>query len=340
MKMKSAYISQLGGFDALTVGDLRRPETAENETLVQVKAVGLNWLDVLLRTEDFGLDFPHIPGSDVVGVVVETRSSSFQRGDVIVINPAIPCGNCEGEAASADKCKFVKILGVHTPGGYGSYLSVPDVQLYHVPNGLSATEAAAFPLDYLTAWRMLVTKAELRSGESIFIWGASGSLGCAAVAIAKSLGAVVIAAAGSKELAYELIAIGAHHVVLYKTENLIERVKSLTHGRGADCVFESIGAATFKLSIGALRPHGRIVICGTRSGNTAEIDLEDLYYNQIRVYGSRMGTRSEFEEVLSRISQPSWKPTVAAEFSLGDVREAHSMLENRTKIGKIVLHHE
>jgi len=301
--------------------------------------VGLNWLDVLLRTEDFGLAFPHIPGSDVAGIVEETRSPFLKPGDVVVVNPAIPCGSCDGEAANADACKFVRILGVHRPGGYGSFVSVPDDQLYHTPAGMSAAEAAAFPLDYLTAWRMLVTKADLKPGESVLVWGATGSLGSAAVAIARSLGAVVIAAAGSRDLADGLLAVGAHHVILYKTEKVEERVKALTHGVGADCVFESIGAATFETSMSAVRPHGRIVICGTRSGNFANVNLEDLYYNQIRVYGSRMGTRSEFEEVLSRISQPAWKPVLAAEFPIDDVREAHRLLQNRTKIGKVVLHH-
>lgn len=337
--MKAAYITHLAGLDALTIGDLQRPQAADGETLIRVQAVGLNWLDVLLRTEDFGLTFPHIPGSDVAGVVEETRSPLLKRGDLVVVNPAIPCGKCDGEAASADACKFVRILGVHRAGGYGSFVSVPDNQLYHAPAGMSVTEAAAFPLDYLTAWRMLVTKADLKSGESVLIWGASGSLGCAAVAIARSLGAVVIATAGSRDLADGLLAIGAHHIVLYKTENVDERVRALTHGVGADCVFESIGAATFETSMSAVRPHGRIVICGTRSGNAANVNLEDLYYNQIRVYGSRMGTRSEFEEVMSRISQPTWKPVVAAEFALDAVREAHGLLQNRTKIGKIVLRH-
>lgn len=338
--MKAAYITRLGGLEALNVGELERPERTDNESIVRVQAVGLNWLDVLLRTEDFGLTFPHIPGSDVVGVVEETRSAVLKRGDIVVVNPAIPCGKCDGEATSADECKFVRILGVHRPGGYGSFVSVPNGQIYQAPIGMSVTEAAAFPLDYLTAWRMLVTKAGLKSGENILIWGASGSLGCAAVRIARSLGAVVIAAAGSREFADGLQAIGAHHIVLYKTENVRERVKALTHGAGVDCVFESIGAATFETSMSAVRPHGRIVICGTRSGNAAQINLEDLYYNQIRVYGSRMGTRSEFEEVLSRITQPGWKPVVAAEFPLNAVREAHGLLEKRTQIGKVILRHE
>lgn len=338
--MKAAYITRLGGLDALSVSDLPRPHSADGETLIRVQAVGLNWLDVLLRTEDFGLTFPHIPGSDVVGVVEETCSPSLKRGDAVVVNPAIPCGKCDGEAARADACKFVRILGVHRAGGYGSFVSVPDNQLYPAPVGISVTEAAAFPLDYLTAWRMLVTKAALKSGESVLIWGAAGSLGSAALAIARSLGAVVIAAAGSRDLADGLLSLGAHHVVLYKTENVAERIRALTHGVGADCVFESIGAATFETSMCAVRPHGRIVICGTRSGNVAKVNLEDLYYNQIRVYGSRMGSRSEFEEILSGMSRSVWKPVVAAELPLNAVREAHSLLENRKKIGKVVLRHE
>ncbi len=284
--------------------------------------------------------FPHVPGSDVAGVVEETHSPFFNKGDAVVVNPAIPCGKCDGEQADPDACKFVNILGVHKAGGYASMVSVPDGQLYRVPPGMSVTEAAAFPLDYLTAWRMLVTKAGLEPGESILIWGASGSLGCAAVTIAKSLGAVVIVAAGSEDAADQLSAIWNHHVVLYKTEDVCKAVRALTGGQGADCVFESVGASTFETSMNSVRPHGRIVICGTRSGHLANINLEDLYYNQIRIFGSRMGNRAEFKDVLSQVSQESWKPIIAAEFPLDDVREAHGFLENRTRIGKVILRHD
>lgn len=338
--MKAAYITSLGGPDVLTVGTLPSPKLGFNETLIRVKAVGLNWLDVLLRTEDFGLAFPHIPGSDVVGIVEETDSPKLKRGEIVVINPAIPCSKCDKENENADVCKFVRILGVHCPGGYGSYLTVPNEQIYKLPDGISTIEAAAFPLDYLTAWRMLVTKANLQRNESVLIWGASGALGTAAIRIAKSLGATIFAAVGSKIFIDDLLSLGVDHVILYKTENVVDCIKKVTHGIGVDCVFESVGASTFQISINAVRPHGRIVICGTRSGNTTRINLEDLYYNQIRIFGSRMGIKSEFEQVLSHISKPEWKPVIAAEMAIDDVRKAHSLLENRTKIGKVILRHE
>ena len=229
---------------------------------------------------------------------------------------------------------------MHSAGGYGSLVAVPDAQVYPVPPGLTPIEAAAFPLDYLTAWRMLVTKADLHAGESVLVWGASGALGTAAIRVAKSLGAVVIAAAGSPAFADRLLQIGADHAVLYKSERVADRVKEMTGGAGADCVFESIGAATFEISMNAVRPFGRIVICGTRSGNCATTNLEDLYYNQIRVLGSRMGSKSEFEEVLRRVSQPELRPVIADELSIDDVRAAHALMEQRRHVGKIVLRHE
>lgn len=338
--MKAAYVTRLGGYDALTVGSLPDPKLAHGETLIKVKAVGLNWLDVLLRTEDFGLSFPHVPGSDVVGVVEETDSASLKRGLTVVINPAMPCGHCHGETENADACKFVRILGVHRSGGYGSLLAIPSNLVYPMPSGISDVDAGAFPLDYLTAWRMLVSKADLRKGESVLIWGASGSLGTAAIRIAKWLGAVVIATAGSPRFVDDLLAVGAHYVVLYKTENVATRAKEITSGDGVDCVFEAVGAATFEASMNAVRPHGRIVICGTRSGNFARVNLEDLYYNQVRILGSRMGSRSEFEQLLPLIARPEWKPVVADVLPIEDVRKGHSMLENRSKIGKVILRHE
>jgi len=338
--MKVAYVAGLGGIDKLTVGTLPSPKPGPDESLIRVQAVGLNWLDVLLRTEDFELEFPHIPGSDVAGIVEETDSPKLRRGETVVINPAIPCGKCDKESESADACRFVRILGVHCPGGYGSYLTVPNAQIYQLPVGMSVVEAAAFPLDYLTAWRMLVEKANLQRDESVLIWGASGSLGTAAVRIAKSLGATIFATAGSKSFVDDLFSIGADHVILYKSENVVERIKAINCGIGVDCVFESVGASTFEISMNAVRPHGRIVICGTRSGNFTTINLEELYYNQIRIYGSRMGSQAEFEQILSRISSPEWKPVVAAEMMIDDIQKAHSFLENRKRIGKIILRHE
>jgi NADPH:quinone reductase-like Zn-dependent oxidoreductase len=278
----------------------------------------LNWLDVLLRTEDFGLTFPHIAGSDVVGILEAPGSLSLPRGSRVIVNPAMPCGHCPNEADDPDKCKFVRILGVHCAGGYGSFVAVPEEQIYPLPNGISWAEGAAFPLDYLTAWRMLVTKAKLQQGERVFIWGASGSLGTAAVKIAKWLGSIV----------------------LYKTEDVESRTKYLTDGEGVDCVFESVGAATFSSSMTIVRPHGRIVICGTRSGNFAKVNLEDLYYNQIQIFGSRMGSKSEFEAILSHILDKEWRPILASTMPLEKVREAHSLLENRRSIGKIVMSHD
>jgi NADPH:quinone reductase-like Zn-dependent oxidoreductase len=339
--MKAAYISSLGGPDKLVVGELPRPKRSKGEVLIRVRAVGLNWLDVLLRTEDFGLSFPHIPGSDIVGTVEECdRDEMIAQGRAVIVNPAIPCGNCPGEEENPNSCRFVRIVGVHRPGGYGSLVTVPRTQVYLIPNGLSVSAAAAFPLDYLTAWRMLTTKADLRKGETVFIWGASGSLGTAAVKIAKSLGAVVLAAAGSTALAQELSKIGADHVVNYKNENVADWTKQMTGSAGVDCVFESVGAATFRTSMNMVRPHGRIVICGTRSGAEAQISLEDLYYNQIRILGSRMGNQSEFEAVLQHVGAPEWEPVISATYKIDSIRDAHRELERRHHIGKIVVLHE
>ncbi|MCI0558565.1 MAG: zinc-binding dehydrogenase [Nitrososphaera sp.] len=339
--MKAICITRPGGPEVLELLNTNKPELTHGQAVIRVLCVGLNWLDVLLRTEDFGLAFPHVPGSDVVGIVEQIESNdSIQPGDTVVVNPALPCASCKYACPSTSECRMVRILGVHSPGGFGEYIRVSVTQLSAKPAALSLEEAAAFPLDYLTAWRMLFTRGRMNPGETVFIWGASGSLGSAAVRLAKWAGARVIAAIGKDAYRQELTSLGADHVVNYQNEKVVDTVLSLTAGLGADLVFESIGASTFTQSVEMVRPHGRIVICGTRSGATCSIDLADVYYKQAEILGSRMGTGTEFNKLLIAMDTPALKPVVGKVLPIHEAREAHKAIENRNLVGKIVLKHD
>jgi NADPH:quinone reductase-like Zn-dependent oxidoreductase len=187
--MKAVCITRLGQPAVLKILEIEKPTPAPGEALLRVSYVGMNWLDVLLRTERLGVTFPHAPGSDVVGVVEEMNGSTegVGVGDVVVINPAVPCEECSHNCTRRSECRFVRIFGVYCQGGYSQFLRVPLAQLHRKPEVLSHEEAAAFPLDYLTAWRMLFTRGRLARGETVLIWGASGSLGSAAVRLAHVL---------------------------------------------------------------------------------------------------------------------------------------------------------
>ena len=213
--MKAIYIEKQGGLDALKYGELPNPKPKHGEALIKVRAAALNHLDLHLRNARLNIPLPHVSGSDVAGEIAEINGkSSLKVGQAVVINPAIPCGKCD-RCKRGLSCEIVKIFGYNTIGGFAEYVTAPISQVYPIPKNLSFVEAAAFPLTFLTAWHMLVGRAELKKGETVFIWGASGGLGSAAIQIAKHLGAKVIAAAKNQDDAKKIKAMGAHEVVIY-----------------------------------------------------------------------------------------------------------------------------
>jgi NADPH:quinone reductase-like Zn-dependent oxidoreductase len=209
--------------------------------------------------------------------------------------------------------------------------------VYPKPANLSFVEAAAFPLTFLTAWHMLVGRADVQKGESVFIWGASGSLGSAAVQLAQYLGARVIAATRSEDAAKKIRAVGADESVLYTETDVVHEVQLLTNGLGVDVVFESVGEKTWQQSIAMLRMLGRLVIAGTTSGDNGAINLSDLYYKQLTILGARMGTKEEFEKVLSIMESGTMKPVIDSVFPLEKSAEAQRRMEEGKHVGKIVL---
>ena len=335
--MKAVFIEKQGGLDVLKYGDLPKSKPKPGDALIKVKAAALNHLDLHLRNARLNIPLPHVSGSDVAGVIEEINgSSNLKVGQAVVINPAIPCGAC-ARCKKDLSCEIVKIFGYNTPGGFAEYVTVPISQVYPKPKNLSFVEAAAFPLTFLTAWHMLVGRANLQKGETVFIWGASGGLGSAAIQIAKHLEAKTIAAAKNEADAKKIKTMGADEVVIYSDGNMVEKVRKLNDGVLVDVVFESIGAKTWAKTLAMLRPHGRVVIAGTTSGEMASQDLSDVYYYQQTILGSRMGTPEEFEQVLKLIGERKLKPVIDKVFPLKDFKQAEQRLEESKQMGKIVI---
>lgn len=335
--MKAVFFKKSGGVEVLTYGEFPTPRPNSGEALIRVFATNVNHLDIWVREGKRNIPLPHIPGSDVTGVIEEINgSSSLKIGQEVIINPAIPCGECS-RCRNRLACELVNIFGVKNQGGYAEYVTAPITQLYPKPSNLSWVEAAAFPLTFLTAWHMLVGRAELKSGETVFVWGASGGLGSSAIQIAKYLGARVIAAVRSESLVEGLKAIGADEVVTYQKEDVEKSVRKLTDNLGVDVVFESIGNKTWNTSLAILRPFGRLVIAGTTTGDIGTQDLSDIYVRQLTILGARMGTKQEFEKVLELVGTGKLKPVIDKVFPLDEAAAAQKRMEDGKHFGKIVL---
>jgi NADPH:quinone reductase-like Zn-dependent oxidoreductase len=332
--MKAIYLNKS---HKIEYGEVAIPKPKSGEALIKVKACALNHLDLHLVKGVLDIPLPHTPGSDVAGVIEEiSGKSKYKVGQEIVINPAIPCGKCP-RCKKGLSCEIVIIFGYKTPGGYAEYVTAPLGQLYPKPKNLSFTEAAAFPLTFLTAYHMLVGRANLQKGETIFIWGASGGLGSAAIQIAKYLGARIIAAVSTDEDAKRIKTMGVDHVVNYKSQNVEKVISKLTNNEKVDVVFERVGVKTWNTSLAILRPYGRVVIAGTTSGAVASQDLSDVYYYQQTILGSRMGIKEEFEQVLKLVESGKLKPTIDKVFPLKDAKKALKRLDESKQIGKVVL---
>lgn len=340
--MRAVGFREHGGLDKLVALDVPTPEVGDDDVLVRVKACALNHLDLWVRGGLPGLKLalPHLPGSDVAGdVAVVGRSVNYPEVGVrVAVNPLLSCGECEWCVQGEDPlCLEFKILGEHVPGGYAEYVRVPARNVVELPTDFDYVEAAAAPLVYQTAWRMLVTRAKIRPGEDVLILGAGSGVSTAAIQIAKHAGCTVFATSSSDEKLRRAKEIGADVLINHGTMEFDKAVWELTGKRGVDVIVDHVGQATFGKSLRALARGGRLVFCGATSGPDATFDLRRSYYRGHTILGSTMGSRSEFEEVMKLVFRRKLKPVVDSTYPLGRAREAQQRLEKGEQFGKIVL---
>ncbi|HLU65052.1 MAG TPA: zinc-binding dehydrogenase, partial [Kofleriaceae bacterium] len=277
---------------------------------------------------------------DVSGVVdaVGPGVSDLDAGTRVVVNPGLSCGVCRACLSGRDNlCPRYRILGENAQGGYGQLLVVPRQNIAPYPGELGFPEAAASLLTFLTAWQMLVDKAAVQPGETVLVHGAGSGVGVAAVQIARLWGARVIATAGSDEKLARARELGAEEGINYRTADFVAEVKRMTDRRGVDVVFEHVGGDTFARSIKATRSGGRIVTCGATSGFSPQIDLRHVFFRQISILGSTMGSKGTLLEVLEHVAAGRLRPVIDRVMPLSQAAEAHRALEAREVFGKIVL---
>lgn len=340
--MEAVVLREHGGPEVLKRERIDVPEPGPGEVRVAVKAVALNHLDIWVRRGGpaFHLEYPHRLGSDVAGVIdaFGPGAGPLSVGDRVVINPGLSCGRCQSCLSGADNlCPEYRLLGENTHGGYAEFVVVPRQNLAPYPDGLTFEEAASVILPYLTAWQMLVRKAAVRAGEVVLVHGAGSGVGVAAVQICKLLGARVIATASTADKLAKARALGADATIDYQQRDFVAEVRALTEKRGVDVVFEHVGGDTFARSIKITRNGGRIVTCGATSGFTPAIDLRHVFFRQIQILGSTMGSKGDLFEVLKHVAAGRLRPVVHTVMPLAEAASAHQLLEARQAFGKVVL---
>lgn len=340
--MKAVVFKQHGGPEVLQYLEAPDPRIKSNEVLFEVRACALNHLDVWVRSGLPGIEIPlpHILGSDIAGVVREVGDlvSWVQPGDEVMLHPGVSCGHCVECLGGRDNlCRDYDMLGYRRDGGYAELVAAPAVNVIPKPKNLSWEEAAAVPLVTVTAWHMLVTRANVQPGEDVLVHAAGSGVGSIGIQIAKLRGARVIATAGSDKKLAKAKELGADEVVNYTDEGWPKEVRRLTDKRGVDVVFEHTGAATWPGSISSLKTNGRLVTCGATSGFAAQTDIRQIFYRHLTILGSFMGSKAELLEAMKFIENGKIRPVVDQTLPLAEAGRAHELMEDRAQFGKLVL---
>lgn len=340
--MKAALIGEHGELDVVRVGEVPEPTPGPDDVVLKVLCAGLNHLDIWVRKGRPGspLQMPHVLGSDAVGVVTEVGASvtSPRLGDEVIINPGLSCGHCEFCARGEQSvCCSFGIVGLSCPGTFAEKVVVPAVNVCLKPDHLSYEEAAVLSLSCVTAYRMLMTRAQVKPGDSILIHGVGGGAALYALQLAKLVGAEIFVTSSSDEKLARAVKLGADHTINYRGENVAGRVNELTGGRGVDVAIDSVGAATWPIDFAAVRKGGKVVICGVTTGATAETNLQALYWNQLTLLGSTMGSAEDYRQMVRTVTSSQLRPVVDEVFPLERARDAMAKMEAGRQFGKIVL---
>jgi len=341
--LRALTISAHGGTENLEYRtDVVEPDVSPGKVRVRIKAAALNHLDVFMLGGLPGVNIvaPWVMGADGAGIVDQIGEGveNVQIGDTVVINPGISDGTCEfclrGEQS---ECVRFGLLGEHLPGTLADFVVVPARNVGKIAADSSMESAAAFLLATLTAWRMVVSRANVGPDDDVLIWGIGGGVAQAALRICKQIGARVWVTSGSDEKLERARLIGADETLNHRTTNVGKEIRSRTNKRGVSVVLDSVGQATWGPSLVALGRAGRLVTCGGTSGAIVETDVRRLFWNQWTIMGSTMGNNSEFAAVVREFNEGRLQPVIDSVFNLEDGRSAYERLASGDQFGKIVV---
>jgi NADPH:quinone reductase-like Zn-dependent oxidoreductase len=326
--VRAVRIHEDGGPEVLVLEEAPDPEPGPGQVLVRLHASALNHLDVWIRKGMPSVPKPRILGADGAGVVAALGEgvSGFEVGERVVLNPGIEAGGGR-----------IHVIGEHGDGTNAELIAVPATNVHPIPDGLSFEDAAAFPLVFETAYRMLVTRAGLREGEWVLAWGIGGGVSTAALAIGKALGARVLVTSSSEAKLERARELGADATVNHATGDVKAAVQEATDRHGIDIVVENVGEATWATSLQVAAQGGRITVCGATSGPNPPAALHRIWWKQLSILGSTMGTGEDFAGAYELVASGRALPVVDSVLPLEEIRAAHERLEAGEQLGKIVL---
>jgi NADPH:quinone reductase-like Zn-dependent oxidoreductase len=340
-----------GGPEVLKQCDLPVPECGPMQARVRVQAVGLNHVDLWIQkgVEGHKFHLPMIPGGDISGVIDELGAGAktvlskngLEVGSDVLINPGISCGQCEACLGGFDPlCRSYGMFGETQNGGCAEFVVVPIANLIRRPKQVTAIAGASLAIPYLTAWTMLMRKAQIKPGETILIQAGGSGVSVAATQMAKLMGATVITTVGSDDKIEKSRALGADHVINYKKTPFREEVKKFLTSqgkKGCEVVLDHVGADTFQDSVKCLNWGGRLVTCGATSGSQVPLDLKMVFFKNISILGSTMGSKSDFIRIVDLIASGKLKSVVDTVYPLKELPSAFERLHSRNVFGKVVL---
>jgi NADPH2:quinone reductase len=342
--MKAVILQENGGVDKLIyTEDFPLPEIKPNEVLVNVKATSVNRADIVIRNgyPGLSLNFPHILGGDIAGVITKAGSDvkGFKEGDRVVswsiISEADDEWSRKGKAGQSLSWQY---FGMHRRGSYAEYTAVPVSSLIHLPDNVSFEDAACLPVAGLTAYHAVKTVGGLQKDDSFFIWGGTSGVGTIAIQIAKSIGAQVFATAGFPHKLDYLKDSGADHIFNHRSGEAIDnKVLEITGGKGIDVILDYVGPEAFPKNFKMVKKGGKILFCGILTGREGMVNFHQMYLRHISLLGLYLGEKRELEALVNLVSDGKVKPHIGARLELKDAAKGHQMMTEGKVIGKIVL---
>lgn len=340
--MRAAFITGHGGNEVVQVDQRPDPVRRSGEVLVRMKAATLNRVDLYMRDSGHGIthQLPQIMGVDGAGIVeeVDPGEKRIGVGDRVVLHPGIVCGRCEFcRRGDQVLCTGIQYLGEHRDGTMAEFVSVPAENIFAAPQDFDFAETAALGVNYLTAWRMVFTKTQVKPWETVLIFGIGGGVSLAALQLVKAIGARAIVTSRDDAKLLRARAMGADEAINGRTEDVARRVMEMTGGRGVDVVIENVGEAVWSAALRSLARGGRIATCGATTGDHPSADLRRLFIRQLQIFGSTLGNFSEFGDLIEFCKRGTIRPVIDSRSGLNDIHAALSRLEAGEQFGKIAV---